>query len=125
VNVAEQERRNSWSDGWLPWVGSPRVADRACWFGISLSGLYYLALIPAKPWLLGRQPVLLELLSGSTSSIVTAAAFARIGRVLLALAVAAALPGLMKFDPLYWWAGRLWGRRAIELFTGRSPRPRA
>ena len=34
----------------------------------------------------------------------------------------AAIPGLMKFDLIFWWAGRLWGERIIHLFAGRSGR---
>jgi len=30
----------------------------------------------------------------------------------------AAIPGLMKFDVLYWWAGRLWGERFIMALPG-------
>jgi len=30
----------------------------------------------------------------------------------------AAIPGLMKFDILYWWAGRLWGERFIVALPG-------
>jgi len=30
----------------------------------------------------------------------------------------AAIPGLIKFDPLYWWAGRLWGERFIMILPG-------
>jgi membrane protein DedA with SNARE-associated domain len=34
------------------------------------------------------------------------------------VAVLAAIPGLMKFDALYWWAGRLWGERFIMILPG-------
>ncbi|MFP5282803.1 MAG: DedA family protein, partial [Actinomycetes bacterium] len=30
--------------------------------------------------------------------------------------------GSVKFDPLYWWAGRLWGRGLIDVIAGRSAR---
>jgi membrane protein DedA with SNARE-associated domain len=30
----------------------------------------------------------------------------------------AAIPGLIKFDALYWWAGRLWGERFIMTLPG-------
>jgi membrane-associated protein len=30
-----------------------------------------------------------------------------------------AIPGLMKFDIIYWLAGRVWGERIILLFSGR------
>ena len=108
----------------LPWVGRPERADLVCWLGIMVSGLYYLALIPVKPLLVGRNPVLLELVGGSMSAIVTSGAFARVGRASLVLAALAAIPGMMMFDPLYWWAGRRWGHRIIEVFAGRSARSR-
>jgi membrane protein DedA with SNARE-associated domain len=106
----------------LPWVGRPRRADLICWFGIAASGLYALALIPVRPLLIGRDPVLLELLTGSMTSIVTAGAFARVGRVSLFLAVAAAVPGMIMFDPFFWWAGRRWGRGMLLIFAGRGRR---
>jgi membrane-associated protein len=106
----------------LPWEGRPGRADLVCWLGIMVSGLYYLALIPVKPLLVGRNPVLLELVGGSISAIVTAGAFVRVGHASLVLAVLAAIPGMMMFDPFYWWAGRRWGRRMIEIFAGRSAR---
>ena len=30
----------------------------------------------------------------------------------------------MKFDLIYWWAGRLWGERVIHLFAGQRERQR-
>jgi membrane protein DedA with SNARE-associated domain len=36
----------------------------------------------------------------------------------------AAIPGLMKFDLIYWWAGRLWGERIVHLFAGQRSRQR-
>jgi membrane-associated protein len=106
----------------LPWAGRPQRADLICWFGIALSGLYALALIPIRPLLIGHHPVLLELLTGSMTSIVTAGAFARVGQVPIALAVLAAVPGMIMFDPFFWWAGRRWGRGMLTIFAGRSRR---
>ena len=37
----------------------------------------------------------------------------------------AAIPGLMMFDWIYWWAGRRWGKRAIDLFVGNHPKAAA
>jgi membrane protein DedA with SNARE-associated domain len=106
----------------LPWEGKPRRVDILCWAGITLSGLYALALLPLVPSLLGTNPVLLEVLRGSTTAMVTAGAFARIGDASLVLAVLAPFPIMLLWDPLYWWAGRLWGRSAIDLFAGERPR---
>ncbi|GAB3974865.1 hypothetical protein GCM10029978_057540 [Actinoallomurus acanthiterrae] len=106
----------------LPWEGRPRRADLICWAGIALSGLYGLALIPLRPLLIGKNPVLLEFLTGSMTSIVTAGAFARVGEVSLPLAVFAAVPGMIMFDPFFWWAGRLWGRGMLTIAAGRGAR---
>jgi membrane protein DedA with SNARE-associated domain len=36
--------------------------------------------------------------------------------------VLAAVPGVMMFDWLFWWAGRRWGHRGAMLFVGQGPR---
>jgi membrane-associated protein len=102
----------------LPWQGKPRTADILCWLGIVVSGLLYWALLPLRLSLVGTHPVIAELLNGGTESIISAAAFARTGHGTLVVAVVAAIPGLMKSDPLYWWAGRLWGERFIMVLPG-------
>jgi membrane-associated protein len=109
------ERRD---DPRLPWHGKPRAADIACWLGIVVSGLFYWVLLPLRLSLIGTHPVVAELLNGSTESIISAAAFARAGDGTLAVVLLAAIPGLMKFDVLYWWAGRLWGERFIMALPG-------
>lgn len=102
----------------VPWQGKPRTADILCWLGIVLSGLSYWALLPLRLSLIGTHPVVAELLNGSIEAIISAAAFARAGHGTLAVVLLAAIPGLMKFDPLYWWAGRLWGERFIMAMPG-------
>jgi membrane-associated protein len=88
-----------------------------------VSGIYYFAMIAITPLLIVTHPVLLEMLSGSTSSIVVAGAFSDIdSKLQMTVVVAAALPGLMKFDLFYWWAGVLWGRRALLWFGSKSSR---
>src|SRR5215472_1829356 len=107
-----------WKDPRLPWHGKPRAADIFCWLGIVLSGVFYWALLPLRLSLIGTHPVVAELLNGSTESIISAAAFARAGDGTLAVVLLAAIPGLVKFDVLYWWAGRLWGERFIMALPG-------
>jgi membrane-associated protein len=124
VGEAEQTPGVKWDDPRLPWSGRPRRVDILCWGGIVLSGLYYWALVPFVAPLVGTHPVLLEVLNGNTAAIIAAAAFARVGHGTLVVVLLAALPGLMKFDPLYWWAGRLWGERIIALLSGRRNRGR-
>lgn len=118
----ETAQKSPWDDPRMPWNGKPGKADIFCLLGIILSGVYYYALLPFRASLLGTHPVWSELLNGSTESIISAAAFARIGHGTLTVAILAAIPGLMKFDLLYWWAGRLWGERYILLVTGKSKR---
>ena len=120
----EPAATDPWSDPRLPWEGKPRRIDIACWAAITLSGLYYLAILPWRASLVGTHPVISILLNGSTESIVSAAAFARVGHGTIAVVLLASIFGLMKFDIIYWWAGRLWGERIINLFAGRSERQR-
>jgi membrane-associated protein len=115
-------QRPAWDDPRLPWAGRPRRIDILLWAGIVLSGIYYWAMLPFRAPLVGTHPVALELLNGSTEAIITAAAFARLGHGTLAVVLLAAIPGLMKFDWLYWLAGRLWGERLITLLSGKRNR---
>lgn len=118
-----QEREaGPWDDPRLPWSGKPSRADILCWAGIVLSGFFYLALLPFRATLVGTHPLLGTVLNGATESIVAAASFARVGRGSIALVVILAIPGLMKFDLLYWWAGRLWGERVVLLLAGQRKR---
>src|SRR3954447_24767245 len=110
----------------LPWGdGHPERADRFLVAAIALSSLYLLAWIPLTPVLVGGHPVLLELFKGSMSGMVTMGAMSRIGDASIVVAVLAAIPGLMIFDWIYWWAGRRWGRNAIDLFVGNHPKAAA
>jgi membrane-associated protein len=122
ATAARHSRPPTWDDPRLPWAGPPGRADIVCWAGIVLSGLYYWALLPLVAPLVGTHPVLLEVLNGNTAAIISAAAFARVGHGTLVVVLLAAIPGLMKFDILYWWAGRLWGERIIAILSGRRSR---
>jgi membrane-associated protein len=117
-SAAAPGKADPWSDPRLPWSGKPRAADIICWLGIVLSGVFYWALLPLRLSLVGTHPVVAELLNGGTEAIISAAAFARTGHGTLAVVLLAAIPGLVKFDALYWWAGRLWGERFIMALPG-------
>jgi membrane-associated protein len=119
---APTQARDPWNDPRLPWVGKPRRVDIVCWAAITLSGLYYLALLPFRASLVGTHPIVSVLLNGSTEAIVSAAAFAKVGHGSIVVVLLASIPGLMKFDIIYWWAGRLWGERVILIFSGRGKR---
>jgi membrane protein DedA with SNARE-associated domain len=109
--------------GWRPWHGKPRARDVLCVLAIAVSAVYAVATIPLTPALISSHPVLLELLTGSTSSIMSAGAYSDVdSKLQLTLVVVAALPGIMRFDWVYWWAGRLWGHRIVERLGQHSPR---
>ena len=120
--AVQSDQYDPWKNANLPWEGKPRRVDIACWAGITLSGIFYLCLLPFRASLVGTHPLVLVVLNGSTEGIVSAAASARVGHGSLAIVLLASIPGLMKFDLLYWWAGRLWGERIIEMFSGRGKR---
>jgi membrane protein DedA with SNARE-associated domain len=120
--AAQPDPQDPWSNANLPWEGKPRRVDILCWAGITISGIFYLCLLPFRASLVGTHPLVLVVLNGSTEGIVSAAASARVGHGSIVVVLLASIPGLMKFDLLYWWAGRLWGERIIELFSGRGKR---
>ena len=120
--AVQSDQYDPWKNANLPWEGKPRRVDIACWAGITLSGIFYLCLLPFRASLVGTHPLVLVVLNGSTEGIVSAAASARVGHGSLAIVLLASIPGLMKFDIIYWWAGRLWGERVIQIFSGRGKR---
>ena len=116
------QAKDPWANANLPWQGKPRRVDIACWAAITLSGIYYLALLPFRASLVGTHPLISVLLNGSTEAIVSGAAFASKGHGSLVVLLIFGVIGTMKFDIIYWWAGRLWGERVIQLFSGRGKR---
>ena len=106
----------------VPWDGKAERLDVILLAAISLSGFYALAMLPLTPSLVGSHPVWLELLRGSLTGMVTMGAMSRVGDASVVVAVLAAIPGLMMFDWIYWWAGKRWGKRVIDLFLGNHPK---
>jgi membrane protein DedA with SNARE-associated domain len=105
-----------------PWEGRAERADLIIVAGITVSGLYALILLPLVPSMVGSHPLLLELIRGSMTSIVTMGALARTGHAHLAVALFASIPALIVFDWAYWWAGRRWGNGALRMLGGAHPR---
>lgn len=107
----------------LPWHGKPRIPDLLCCLGILVSVLYSLAMIALTPSLIASHPLLLDMLSGSNSAVMAAGSFSAVQAGLpLAVVMIVALPGMLKFDWVFWWAGRLWGLQVAERLGSRSPR---
>ncbi|WP_217428073.1 DedA family protein [Microlunatus speluncae] len=101
----------------LPWQGKATRLDKALLITMGALILYGFATIPLKPFLLASHPILLEFMTGGYAAIGAAAAFARIGDLPLWLVVVAGVVGMIKFDWLFWWTGRQWGRGIVNLFA--------
>jgi len=95
-------------------------ADRIIVAGIAISGLYGLVLLPLFPLLGSSHPALLELVRGSTASIINMGARASVGQTSFVLAVVLGVPSVMMFDWVFWWAGRRWGDRVFVWLLGRD-----
>ncbi len=118
--AAEQDDRTGPITSWrqvLPWRGQATRLDKALLITMGALILYGFATIPLKPFLLASHPVLLEFMTGGYAAIGAAAAFARIGEIPLWLVVVAGVVGMIKFDWLFWWMGRQWGRGIVNLFA--------
>lgn len=112
-----------WEEDGLPWNKKPGRSDIAClsWFGVV--AVVSLILIPTRAWLLGVAPDVLAMITGGRTAVTASGALAGVGKMPhwpWVLLVASILS--LKFDWIYWWAGRLWGRGMIEVWSGRSKR---
>lgn len=116
-----------WDDPRMPWKGKPRKAELWCIGLIIATGAYGLLTIPVRPWILGHFDVpardyILAAFSGSNIAMADIGALMRVGEShpLWWLAVIVASLTSIKFDWLWWWAGRLWGRGVIDMIASRS-----
>ena len=106
----------TWRDA-LPWDGPAQRGDKVL-IGLILGILLLLmATMPMRPFLLGSHPIVLEFATGSLSAVGAGAAFARIGEAPLWLVVLAGVVGMIKFDWLFWLAGRRWGAKVVGMFA--------
>jgi hypothetical protein len=107
----------------MPWKHKPGRAEVMCmtWFGIV--AVFSLVMLPVRAWLIGAAPDVLAMITGGRASVAASGALAAVGRLdhwPVVLIVASVLS--LKFDWVYWWAGKLWGRGMIEVWAGRSKR---
>lgn len=111
-----EQARRAWRDA-VPWEHPMSRGDRVLVF-VTLGVLaLMLATLPVRPFLLASHPVALSAVTGSLSAIGAGAAFARIGEGELWLVVVAGVFGMVKFDWLFWLAGRRWGAKVIALWA--------
>ncbi|ALE73080.1 membrane protein [Pseudonocardia sp. EC080610-09] len=110
------EAKKAWRDA-MPWDHPMTRGDKFLVFS-TLGIIAFMALtMPLRPFLLASHPIGLSFVTGSLSAIGAGAAFARIGEASLWLVVVAGIVGMIKFDWLFWLAGRRWGPKVVELFA--------
>lgn len=113
------EVKEWWDDPALPWKHKPTRSDLACWLALSLVGLFGLVLLPLRPLLIAN-PTIGAIVTGGRTSMVMLGAFLRVDGGPTLLYWLAGTLSLLKFDVVYWWAGRLWGEAIITSFSGRT-----
>jgi membrane protein DedA with SNARE-associated domain len=113
-----------WDDPRMPWGHQPSRADLWCFGAITVLGLYSLALLPFRAVLL-TQPFLAATLTGSRTGVVMIGALTATGQpTWWPFWLVVAVLSVMKFDLIYFWAGRLWGQGIFEMVAGKSARAR-
>ena len=117
------EEEEWWEADGMPWKKKPGRADIAClsWFGVIF--VFSLILLPTRAWLITAAPDWLAMLTGGRTAVAVSGALASQGEMPhwpIVLLVASILS--LKFDWIYWWAGKLWGRGMIEVWAGQSKR---
>ena len=115
--------REWWDDPSLPWRHKPARADIVCFGWIAAVGIYGIVITPLRPAMLAYAPQIFGAM-GHYSGLIMTGALAATGDRWWPLVWAIGLFGLVKFDWIYWWAGRLWGHNLIEVWSGKSERTR-
>lgn len=110
-----------WDDPSLPWRRKPTRADYLCLSWLTAAGVYGIVISILRPGLLADAPHLLASLGSWTGSVLIGAK-AAVGDGWWPLIWVLGTLGLVKFDWVYWWAGKLWGRGLIDSWSGRSAR---
>ncbi len=111
-----------WSDPDLPWRQEPTRADKWCLGWMGFVAVYNLVMLPLRPVMLGLSPHVLGALAYRTG-LVMVGALASVGDPHWGWIWLVGSLMAMKFDWIYWWAGKLWGRNIMDVFArGKSAR---
>lgn len=120
-SAGDQADSEWWDDPSLPWRRKPTRADYICLSWLTAAGIYGLVISILRPGLLASAPHVLASLGSWTGSVLIGAR-AAVGDGWWPLIWVLGTLGLVKFDWVYWWAGKLWGRGLIDVWSGRSAR---
>lgn len=113
-----------WEDPRMPWGHKPTRTDKWCFGAITFLGLFSLSLLPFRAALI-TMPFLAAALTGSRTGVVMIGALTAVGEpTWWPFWLAVAVVSVAKFDVVYFWAGKLWGRGIFEMVAGKSPRAR-
>ncbi len=122
--ATEQEEQPWWKDPSLPWEHKPTKSDLWCWALFAIYGIWGLVMLPLRPLLL-KYPVWSVAINGSRLGMTSVGALASVDSGfrdwLIPLLLLGALSS-MKWSPVFWWAGKLWGQTMIDVMTAQRPR---
>ena len=112
-----------WDDPGMPWRRKPTKSDLWCMGWMGVAAIFGLIMLPLRGWLLGLNPPLLLAITGSRTAAASLGALFSQGLAQnLWLPIVLGTIMSVKFDWIYWWAGKLWGRGMIEVWAGQSRR---
>ncbi|MCI9887575.1 DedA family protein [Micrococcales bacterium 31B] len=110
-----------WEADGLPFRGKPSKAELWCYGAFAFTGLFSLAMLPVRPALAAADVNLWASIMGTRTSVITLGAFHAVqGEPLWWLTILAATLTVMKFDIIYWWAGKLWGPAIFDMIVGKT-----
>ncbi|MCI9887574.1 VTT domain-containing protein [Micrococcales bacterium 31B] len=121
-----------WHAKALPWTGRPSRSEWWCWGLIGVITLYGLVLAPFRAVIPTWHLLAWSGITGSAASMLTLGAATRPGTELHTGTTLAGVPvdqwwplgvllatlAMIKFNVVYWWAGRLWGQNLLDQFAG-------
>ena len=122
TSASDEPVERWWEADGMPWgARKPGRKDITCLVLIVAIAVYGVAMMPLQPIMLGFTPHLLAALGSRTGAIMVGA-LAATGDLWWPVLLVVGSIMAMKFDLVFWWAGRLWGRGLIDMWSGRSPR---
>ncbi len=122
VDAAVTDENSGKQTSDLPdFISNPDRTDKILFAALLLMGLWGLATIPLRAWLL-TQPLAYTLLVGGYTSAVVSGANASVGQGHWLVYLPASVLGAVKFMPVYWAMGRKWGREFIDISLQYMPR---
>ncbi|MDO5511476.1 DedA family protein [Corynebacterium sp.] len=102
-------------------LAHPDRTDKILFTALILMGLWALALIPLRAWLLSH-PLIYTLAVGGYTSAVVSGANASVGNGVWWVYLLCTVIGAVKFMPVYWAMGRKWGMEFIDMSLQYMPR---